>query len=77
MGACSLAGLPTNSIRELSSKLGGRRSSGLLLALSGRIATIGGITLAAAFARDRFMGLLPEPSPGGTEWEGGWRWAAQ
>jgi nickel/cobalt transporter (NicO) family protein len=43
----------------------------------GMIATIGGIALAAAFARDRFMGCSPEPRVGDTEWEGCWRLAAQ
>ena len=43
----------------------------------GMIATIGGIALAAAFARDRFMGLSLELKVGGTAWEGCWRWVAQ
>jgi ABC-type nickel/cobalt efflux system permease component RcnA len=43
----------------------------------GMIATIGGIALAAAFARDRFMKLLARTEAGDTAWDGCWRWAAQ
>ena len=43
----------------------------------GMIATIRGIALAAAFARDRFRGCSPEPRAGGTAWEQRCRWAAQ
>ena len=43
----------------------------------GMIATIGGVALAAVFARDRFMGLLDQPKAGGIKWVDCWRWVAQ
>ena len=43
----------------------------------GMIATIGGIALAAAFARDRFLGLLNRTEGWRHRVGTCWRWAAQ